>query len=1240
MTTIQIKRPPVTTVATIQLDERTVLSKMLLRESKITAEFIHGSVIALQIGDFVTYASENYYINRLPDIVKINNFTYKYKIDFESVLGNLKKKLFLSSDGLADFSYNGTASDFITNIVASINEIDSGWTVGTVDTSTEQTLQFSNESCRAALTRVAEAFKMEFVLSAKEISLLNAAGTTTAYSFTYGKGLGLYRIERQQVNDQNIITKVFGFGGTRNIAADYRSRAKRLVFETGDPALRYLTKNVNLYGTIEGQFTDDNIFPQRTGTLTAANIVYDDNDIFDPRSSYVADSALDFDINDYLIEGQTATIVFKTGALAGVECEIWKYDNSTKRIYFNAYSDPDGYTMPFYNGGSEVQPEIGDSYTLVNISMPQSYIDTAETALQAATQAYLDENSVPQAVYTVDLDPKYVSDESVTLDAGDKVTIVDTDLGIDALIRVAGIEFPLVNPGKIKAVIADFIPYTLQERLIKGTVTNRKETIFVDRRQSEAARRNTVRQKQLQDLLFDSDNYFDTGNIKPLSIETSYLAVGTKSRDFWLSNVTIKANYGGDENAINVTAGSLVHLQISIAELGYTWEISSALNVDSLTAGSAYYLYAKCSKAALTGQWVLSASQITVEEVSGYYHFLVGMLFAVADGYRDFDFTNGMTYIHGNQIKTGIVSSIDGNNYFDLTLGKFKIGNENSSLDFNVTNEGVVTLVGSLVQTPAGSFPVIVFCGAYDAGTTYQKGNQVTYGGSSWNYINNTPGSGHTPSEGAYWTQAAVKGTDGTDGTDGINGTNGTDGLSIVWHGDAANPDPSWEVLNHVYRDTDNGYVYIYNGTAWVLMVLDGSDGADGTDGTDGLSVFITYNDNAITSAPATPTGDGTTGGWHTTPAATCNWMSQKVAADASSGTWGAPIQITGADGADGDDGATGPGVVFRGVFSASTVYSNNALRRDIVRYPTIADAAYIFKGTDGTSGAWSAGNWESFGASFSSVATELLFAELAYVENLGVRYFNGVSIPVGDLAGTVVNTQANISLSEAWQADYEYSVNDKCSYGGVNYIATDESAIGVEPPSGWEVDPDQPQARIDTVTLTGTAGTANILCDGITKMAEFVNNLSETAAGFVSLYSAYYAGGGVVVTSSGPDIIFTSDTPGTSFTGSTTITNLPDPNRGAISIVGNQIWENSENSDEGAVKINMKGYSGGLTKYRKLFIGDGKGGTLLSVIGSETGARISLYAGNVSMFGLPTSDPATLGRLWMSSGVLKVSGY
>lgn len=153
-----------------------------------------------------------------------------------------------------------------------------------------------------------------------------------------------------------------------------------------------------------------------------------------------------------------------------------------------------------------------------------------------------------------------------------------------------------------------------------------------------------------------------------------------------------------------------------------------------------------------------------------------------------------------------------------------------------------------------------------------------------WAYKNITDGKSYVFQSGV-WYQMTV---------DGINGKNGEDGLSIEWKGEFRDP-PSNPQINWVYRDLDNGKVYIYNGTAWTLMVTDGSDGTDGTDGSNGFSVYITYHDSEF--KPNKPTGDGTTGGWHTDTTDNVIWMSQKVAPSASSGEWGDPIKIVGVDG-------------------------------------------------------------------------------------------------------------------------------------------------------------------------------------------------------------------------------------------------------------------------------------------------------------------------------------------------------
>jgi hypothetical protein len=431
MATLSIYRSSVVNV-TVEIDDKTTYTHKLMGDHNIVSSFVSTTVLDIAIGDYITWGGENFYINRLPQIKKINEHTYQYDITFESVLYNLSKKLLISIDGLAEYYLVGTAADFIESIVANMSELEDGWTVGTVDDTDELNISFVNESCRAALQKVAEAFKLEYEITTKSISLTKSAGSNTSLSFEYGKNNGLYNLERQQINDQNIVTKVYGFGGIKNIPYGYRDRAKRLIFEE-----RFLTKNVNLYGTIEGQYTNEDIYPKRTGTLSAVRMEYIAG-VFDPISSYIEDSSIDFDMNDYLISGSVATMVFKSGDLSGTEFEIWKFDNTNHRFYINPFSDEDGYKTP----NSLNEPVVGDTYTLVNISMPQSYIDDAEGELETATQTFLDENSVPMVVYSVEIDPKHARTNGISIKAGDRVTVTDSPMSIDDLIRVAEVSYP------------------------------------------------------------------------------------------------------------------------------------------------------------------------------------------------------------------------------------------------------------------------------------------------------------------------------------------------------------------------------------------------------------------------------------------------------------------------------------------------------------------------------------------------------------------------------------------------------------------------------------------------------------------------------------------------------------------------------------------------------------------------------------------------------------------------------
>jgi|GEM_PF-1582742 len=80
---------------------------------------------------------------------------------------------------------------------------------------------------------------------------------------------------------------------------------------------------------------------------------------------------------------------------------------------------------------------------------------------------------------------------------------------------------------------------------------------------------------------------------------------------------------------------------------------------------------------------------------------------------------------------------------------------------------------------------------------------------------------------------------------------------------------------------------------------------------------------------------------------------------------------------------------------------------------------------------------------------------------------------------------------------------------------------------------------RKDTITLTGTGGTATIINNTISKVATYHTSPTVTASEFVTANAAASLASGVILTSSGPILSFTSSIAGAGFTGATTIVNL-----------------------------------------------------------------------------------------------------
>jgi hypothetical protein len=83
-----------------------------------------------------------------------------------------------------------------------------------------------------------------------------------------------------------------------------------------------------------------------------------------------------------------------------------------------------------------------------------------------------------------------------------------------------------------------------------------------------------------------------------------------------------------------------------------------------------YYLYAKVPRTGTAGTFLLSETSVGMEQVSGYYHLLVGLLNSEFEGERSFVKMYGFTEILPGQIFTDVISDPDRNLIIDMLARK------------------------------------------------------------------------------------------------------------------------------------------------------------------------------------------------------------------------------------------------------------------------------------------------------------------------------------------------------------------------------------------------------------------------------------------------------------------------------------------------------------------------------------------------------------------------------------------
>ena len=669
----------------------------LLSEDIVSISLTSAVPLDFGIGDHILLYGKPYKLNQPPEPTKEGERRYTYDLKLEGLQYDLIDVHYhLPEDAYGETYYSDLAGH-LQVLMWNINRIYPGkWVLGEYPENTEyKNITNSGKNCLQVAQELCNDYGVEFEITTDgkkhTLNFKAKVGITHAFTLKYGRGLGLYQLQRKNVNNSGVITRLYVYGGTENLGSNYGHTRLCLPGTTRLTSFIEDENAIALYGIKEGE-KDYEIKPQRVGTVTALGadvITFADNTMFDLNAK-----TADGKSTKYLIDGTSAKIKFESGGLAGYEFDLHSYDHATNTFVINKFKDENGLEFPSETSKA-FQIAVGDKYSISDIQLPDEYIDAAEEDLEEEGSKYLPTVSQPQVSYKLELTEGFFIKmwgkeiETEVLHVGDFIKVEDEQIGVNKAVRITQIERDLLKPHSYDITLSDTVTKTTTVR-VWNELQDISEVIKINKLADPTkARRRWMATQELLNMVFDPEGDYYSEKIKPLSIETQMLSVGAKSTQFTLQNIMFQPNYGGDANTLYVSNGTLVHYAIDPDGLKY-WTLEGA-TFSGLTSATAYYIYAKCPTNGSTGTIILSDTAKTVESEAGYYNFLVGVLNSVVTDAdeknpgRLVSLTYGSSTINGRFIRTGrIESSGGGTCYFDLDNdeigGKIKFTSGSSGL--------------------------------------------------------------------------------------------------------------------------------------------------------------------------------------------------------------------------------------------------------------------------------------------------------------------------------------------------------------------------------------------------------------------------------------------------------------------------------------------------------------------------------------------------------------------------------
>jgi hypothetical protein len=696
------------TTLDVQESDSSYRYRSLMSKPQLVLKFSLSEFVEIPVGAWCEYQGVKYKLGS-PENIKKNGTR---NIEYTLTLGTLEDNMSLYKmrnpvDKRLKWSMCAKPHELVEAIVWNLNQRDGAgvWKVGECLDAAEQTVEFNHTYVDAALQDVANKFETEWEINDYTISLHKVEYfKDDPLPLAYGKGNGFEPgVGRTTQSDELPIKRLYVQGGDRNIdRSKYGSaelllpKSQTLVYEGRiyqSDAEGYSIERIDKVSDAvkEDSLDCSEIYPSRVGTVSAVECIDAGKNFYD-----IIDNSIpaELNFNDYVIEGETATIIFQKGMLAGDDKQFeFKYNHSERRFEL-VPQEIDGVTMP----NETFSPAVGDTYAIFGIMLPDSYIcnNTDKTGAswdmfrEAARKLY--ENEDQKFTFTGTLQGLWAKKNWLRvggrLKVGGYVLFTDEQFAPDGIpIRITGIKEFLTSP---------YAPVLEISNSVSGkSVSSQLREIG----QNEVATDNSIRNAvsytkrrfrdvketmaMLEDLMLD--NF--TNSINPLTVQTMMMLVGDESLQFRfvasktdLTAVGDGITYDNTAKQLHIPHGFIQHMTLGIGTISSShadseykvWEMNEYLSPYLDNGAKKYYLYAKVSRTDTTvkGDFLLSDRAIKMTDVAGYYHLLVGILNSEYDGERSYVSLYGFSEILPGRITTDKIVSSDGKTYFDLLLGE------------------------------------------------------------------------------------------------------------------------------------------------------------------------------------------------------------------------------------------------------------------------------------------------------------------------------------------------------------------------------------------------------------------------------------------------------------------------------------------------------------------------------------------------------------------------------------------